>query len=223
MRQPLSIARLALALAATAAVGSAAAAPPADIVIRASDLSQATLHGAWTLAADGTSSDGIKLAAWRGFSMAAVRGCDDGGCISRSPAAAPDDYVDVWFNARAGTTYRLWLRLRNVAMDGRDSVWVQFSDATVNGSSAYAIDTTTALLVTLQGCPGCATSGWGWRDSSWALAQPSTVQFRSSGVHVMRIQPRTAGVEFDQVVLSPALYLNGPPGSPIDDMTIVRR
>ncbi len=184
-----------------------------DILIRASDMSQADMHGGWTLAADPTACDGIKLTAWY---------ADDGTSALDAPLAAPADFVDVSFEAPAGTPYRVWLRL-NSPDAGGDSVWLQFSDATVDGERAYAIHTATGLLVSMHPCAGCTTSGWGWRDTSWGLRQPSLVRFATAGPHTLRIQPRAPGVQIDQIVLSPGTYLDRAPGAPQDDVTVLRK
>ena len=190
----------------------------ADIVIQASNLSQAGLHGAWTLAADASSSDGIKLATWSGDCAVTDAGA------RTAPLATPADYFDVAFAAAAGTPYRVWLRLKALDYSGDcDFVWVQFSDALVGGRLAYQVGTPSGLLVRLQPCGGCGNSGWGWQDSSWRLAQPATVTFATNGVHTLRIQAGVRGVQIDQIVVSPGRYLTGAPGPSQDDVTSVRR
>jgi hypothetical protein len=93
-------------------------------VIYASDIAAATLHGAWTFVNDSTSLNGIELAT-----------PDNGVANTSQPLAVPSHYVDVPFNADGGTPHTVWLRLK--AMNNskyNDAVWVQFSDATLNGS-----------------------------------------------------------------------------------------
>lgn len=193
-------------------VDSLCAPSVAEIVIRACDISQRKLNGSWTLAADETSPNGIKLA------MAVY-----GPKAPDGPLADPADYLDLTFSARARTPYRLWLRMR--ASDDSsesDSVWVQFSDAQVRGRAAYRIGSGDALLVELEVCPGCGLSGWGWQDSSWSERQPATITFGAGGTHTLRIQAREPGVQIDQVVLSPVLYLEHAPGFSRDDPTVLR-
>jgi hypothetical protein len=217
MRQLLAIAPLVFALAGRAAAACDGPQGPAtDIVIQASDISQAGLHGAWTLALDATSSGGVKLVTWTSTSAVSD--------ARTAPLAIPADYFDVDFTAAAGTPYRVWLRLE--ALDDSidsDSVWVQFSDALVDGRLAYQMGTTSGLLVSLQPCSGCADSGWEWQDSSWRFGQPATVTFATTGVHRLRIQARTGGVQIDQIVVSPGTYLKAAPGPVRDDLTNVRR
>jgi hypothetical protein len=88
---------------------------------------------------------------------------------------------------------------------------------------AYQIGTTSGLLVNLENCYACGMSGWGWQNSSWWLAQPSTFVFTTAGPHTLRIQVREDGVMFDQIVLSPTMYLSTPPGPVVNDNTIVSK
>ena len=103
-----------------------------------------------------------------------------------------------------------------------DAVWVQFSDAQVNGAAIYPMHTTSGLLVNLANdSTGASVSGWGWQNMAYWLSQPTTVTFASTGSHTMRIQIREDGVQFDQIVLSPAQYSGAAPGPIARDNTIV--
>jgi PLD-like domain len=186
--------------------------PPAapNIVIYASDVT--VRNGSWTTASDSTSPNGIKLVT-----------ADAGFAQTSNPLAAPTDFFDVTFNANAGTPYTIWLRLQALAnQKTNDSVWVQFSDATVGGSIVYPINTTSGLLVNLA-TDGTASSlnRWGWQNGAYWLSQPTTVSFANNGSHTLRIQVREDGVQLDQIVLSPSTYLNSAPGSATNDGTIV--
>lgn len=197
--------------------------PDADIVIRACDISQAALTGAWTLSGDEGAAGGVKLVA-RTETSAGSDAVAAANALSHS-AANPIDYFDVTFTAPPDTPYRVWLRVR-IAGDVRtdvDAVWLQFSDALVNRRPAYREGTADALLIAAEPCSGCARSGWGWQDSSWSLNQPAIVTFADGGQHTVRIQAISPGVEIDQIVLSPRTYFNGPPGPSLDDATRVRR
>ena len=113
--------------------------PASDIIIYASDIPASALHGSWTTATDASSPNGIKLIT-----------PDLGVSNTAAPLASPTDYVDVTFNAIAKTPYTLWLRIQALGNSKwNDSVWVQFSDAIANGSSAYPINTTSGLDVNL--------------------------------------------------------------------------
>ncbi len=219
----LPIAVLLLAVPYNAAPAAVAAVSSAhDVVIHAEDVGQQDLHGVWTLASDETAADTIMLASWDATAIGDLAAATSR--IDERPLAAPDDFFDVRFTAAADTPYHLWLRLRSPDnVRWADSVWVQFSDARVDGRPAYELGTARGLLVSLEACGGCAPSGWGWQDSSWTFNQPATVTFASSGPHTLRIQVRGQGVQVDQIVLSPDRYLNRSPGAVQDDQTAVPR
>ena len=199
----------------TVSVTAPSGAPPpsSNIVIDASDVPAASVHGSWAKSSDATSAGGVKLAT------------TDVGMATTLPVANPTDYVDVTFNAPAGTKYTLWLRLQALGNSKfNDSAWVQFSDALANGSSVYPVGTTDALLVNLA-TDSAATSlnGWGWQNTAYWLSQATTVTFAAGAVHTLRIQVREDGVQFDQIVLSPSQYLSASPGPLSNDSTIVAK
>jgi hypothetical protein len=203
----------------TATIGSQTTPPPppppsgssSEIVVYASDLPASARHGTWTSASDAGSPNALKLST------------ADAGWESKSkPAASPVNYVDVPFSAPAGVRYNLWLRLKAAANSGaNDAVWVQFSDSLVNGVADYRMQTTAGLQVNLEASDTSGLSGWGWTNGSYWLTQPTVVTFAASGAHTLRIQVREDGVEFDQIVLSPAQFLNTAPGPAVNDNTIV--
>jgi hypothetical protein len=184
----------------------------AEVVIYAADIPAAALHGAWGFAADSASPGGQKLTT-----------ADQGIAQTDTPLAAPAHYVDVAFNARAGIAYTVWLRLKAHANSKwNDAVWVQFSDALVNGAPAYRMNTTSGLLVNLAtDSTASSLSGWGWKNNAYWLNQATTVTFAADGIHTIRIQVREDGVEVDQIVLSSQKYRHAPPGPATSDATIV--
>jgi hypothetical protein len=197
---------------ATGPVWSLTTAAAPNIVIYASDIPAAGLHGTWTVASDATAASGTKLIT-----------PDAGWASTSTPLATPADYIEVTFNAPANTPYAIWLRLQALNNSKyNDSIWVQFSDALANGSAVYALNSTSALDVNLA-TDASATSlnGWGWQNGAYWLSQPTTVSFASSGTHTIRIQVREDGVQVDQIVLSPTTYLSVAPGSVTRDSTIV--
>ena len=119
--------------------------------------------------------------------------------------------------------YRFWIRLRALNDDKfNDAVWVQFSDALVSGAAAYRIGTTQGLLVNLATDAGASSvRNWGWQNGAYWLNQATVVTFPTSGTRTVRVQVREDGVMVDQIVLSPAAYMNGAPGSVTNDNTIV--
>jgi hypothetical protein len=186
--------------------------PTPEIVIYASDIPAASLHGAWAAASDPTSPNGVKLAT-----------PDAGFATTNNPLAAPVHYIDITFTADANTPYRLWLRMQALNNNKyNDSLWVQFSDAMVNGASIYPINTTSGLDVNLAtDVNATSLNAWGWQNGAYWLSQPTTLTFPTSGTHTMRIQVREDGVQFDQIVLSSARFLSAAPGGPTNDSTIV--
>ena len=148
---------------------------------------------------------------------------DNGFASTNNALASPTEYIDVTFNANAGTPYTLWLRLQALARSKyNDSLWVQFSDALASGSPIYPLNSTSALDVNLATDAAAGSlNGWGWANGAYWLAQPTTFTFATSGTHTMRIQLREDGVQLDQIVLSPTTYLNTAPGPATSDATIV--
>lgn len=196
-----------LALLASPAV---AAAQNTNIVLYASDVS--VIAGNWARLSSTTGAGGQKMTS-----------NDRGWSSTNAPLAAPADYFEASFDASAGVSYRLWLRLRGAGNSKyNESVWVQFSDArTGTGAPLWPIGSTSALLVNLEDCSGCGISGWGWQDNAYWLGTSSVVRFAATGRHTIRVQTREDGVDVDQIVLSPSTYFNGPPGPTKDDVTIV--
>ena len=183
-----------------------------DIVIYANDVQASQLHGFWTKASDGSAAAGVKIIS-----------PDGQRAVVNSPLAAPADYVDVVFNAAAGTPYALWMRLLALNNDKfNDSLWVQFSDAQAGGGNVFPLNSTTGLLLNLAtDASATSLSRWGWQNGAYWLTQPTTLTFAASGAHTLRIQTREDGVQFDQIVLSPTTFRTQSPGSPTSDSTIV--
>jgi hypothetical protein len=201
---------------------TAQSAAPSNVVIYASDIPSSALHGVWQKASDSTSPNNVKL-------VTPVQTPNP----TSNAAASPTDFVDITFTANAGVPYTLWLRLQATNNSKfSDSIYLQFSDALVNGASVYPIGTTESLVVNLA-TDGTAASDqlWGWVNGAYWLTQAATVSFASSGSHTLRIQVREYGVQFDQIVLSPSQFYDatascptscaGAPGPVSNDGTIV--
>ena len=196
---------------AVALAGEAPSAAPGDLVLYASDA--VNRSGNWALASDSTTRGQVLSSIDRNWSTA------------NAPLAAPADSFTFTITAPANTPYHVWLRLRSGA-DSKynDSVFVQFSDAVdPGGNPVYRIGTTSGLLVNLQRCDGCALVAWGWVDGAYWLVQHPVLSFTSSGPHTIRVQTREDGVQFDEMVLSPAAYLVSSPGLAMNDRTRVLR
>ncbi|HEY1912072.1 MAG TPA: hypothetical protein VGG73_14195, partial [Vicinamibacterales bacterium] len=196
---------------------TAAAGPPppsGDVVIYASDIPAAGLHGNWAAATDPSSPNTTKLVT-----------PDNGLAFTDAALAAPTHYVDVTFTAAAGTPYRFWMRMQALNNSKfNDSLWVQFSDALANGSPIYPINSSSGLDVNLAAdSTGNGLSKWGWQNAAYWLSQPTTFTFATSGTHTLRIQVREDGAQFDQIVLSSGKYLTAAPGPVANDTTIVAK
>jgi len=186
---------------------------PTNIVVYASDVATAAIHGTlWSKATDSTSPSSVKLVTQ-----------DNGVANPNNPLAAPTDYFEVTFNADANTPYTIWLRLKATANSKfNDAVWVQFSDALAGGAPVYQLNSTSGLLVNLATDAGASSlNNWGWQNTAYWLSQATTLTFANSGSHTLRIQIREDGVQLDQIVLSPSTYLSSAPGSVTNDHTIV--
>ena len=182
----------------------------ADVVLYSSDI--ATIRGNWARVSASGAAGGLQMAS-----------TDRGWSTPDYPQTNPSDYLETTFSASAGTSYRVWLRLRaSNNSKWNDAVWVQFSDS-LNGSGAavYRIGTSSGLLVNLEPCKDCGVNGWGWQDNGYWTSQTSTIRFAASGTHTIRVQTREDGVQFDQIVLSPSTYASNAPGQPSGDATIV--
>jgi hypothetical protein len=141
-----------------------------------------------------------------------------------TPAANPQHYFEMTFNAEAGRPYRLWIRARaQNDFWGNDSVWVQFSGSvTSTGTPIFRIGTTSATDINLEDCSGCGLSGWGWQDNGWGVGVLGPqIFFQSTGIHTLRVQNREDGMSIDQIVLSPITYLNNSPGALKNDNTVL--
>ncbi|HEX5473906.1 MAG TPA: hypothetical protein VFX12_04510 [Vicinamibacterales bacterium] len=182
-----------------------------DVVIDASAVPSANLHGNWQKASVSGAANGTALV-----------NPNKGAAKITTPLASPASYVDVTFQAAAGVPYSVWFRARAQNDDyGNDSFYLQFSDARdAAGAPIAGIGTTDALDMVLEEGRGAGVSGWGWNDANYgSLAAP--VRFATSGAHTLRLQPREDGVEIDQIVISSVKYAGKRPGATRSDTTIV--
>jgi len=180
-----------------------------DVVYYGGDIASfGRTSGAWQIVrGDATSPEGVTLLT-----------PDNGQAVIDAPLGDPSDYLEVDFTTSTAAAYHVWLRLLATNNSKfNDSVWVQFSDATINGAPAYPIGSNSGLLVNLENCSGCGTSGWGFQDHAWWLNQSPVVTL-PAGRHTLRIQVREDGVMFDEVVLSPSRFMTTAPG-PVKDST----
>jgi phosphatidylserine/phosphatidylglycerophosphate/cardiolipin synthase-like enzyme len=189
--------------------------PPPDptIVLWTAQVPPTGIVGtAWQMLTDGSAAGGS--AVWN----------PDAGKAKIAPAlATPASYVEMTFNATAGTPYHLWIRLRaqNDSFSN-DSVHVQFNDSVdASGNATMQFGSTSSAEVLLQNGPtGTADHSWGWADNGWGTAGVN-VRFATTGSHTLRIQQREDGPIVDQIVLSPNTYLTTPPGPRQNDTKIL--
>jgi endonuclease/exonuclease/phosphatase family metal-dependent hydrolase len=192
--------------------GSRLDAAASEIVLYASEAAVAKGH--WASASSSGSAGGRSM-----------KSANNGFASADKPLASPGNYFETTFDAAAGTTYRVWLRLRAESNSKwNDAVWVQFNDSlTTSGSAIYRIGTTSALMVNLERCNSCGTSNWGWHNTAYWLSQQTSIRFASTGTHTIRVQTREDGVEIDQIVLSPVKYISSAPGPLTNDSTILSK
>jgi len=183
---------------------------PEEIVLIAKNANP--VAGNWRVVSDATAAGGAR-----------VEQPDAGVPKIPEPAAAPANYFELTFPARANTPYRLWLRARAQNNSyNNDSVYVQFSGSVTSaGATVNRIGSTQAITVVLEDCGGCGLAGWGWQDNGYGIGVLGPLMYFTGGTQTIRIQGREDGISIDQIVLSPVLYLNQPPGAVKGDTMIL--
>jgi hypothetical protein len=186
--------------------------PVAEVIVHA--WHAPILSGGWRVFQDATAADGLRLSHPNGGATAVT-----------TPLANPSNYFELQAWIEAGVPYHLWIRGKASGdLRSNDSVYVQFSTSVdASGNALYRIGTTSGALVQLADCNGCYPHAWGWQDNGTGknpgvFADP--VYFAITGWETIRIQTREDGLSIDQLVLSPALFLNAAPGMVVDDTTI---
>lgn len=192
MKASLTLVALAAALGAGAAAGQT---PAPDVVVHASTLPRSALSefAFW----DDAASPGGKL----------VGTANTGGELDPPPENDPN----VRFKVRVlgGVAYRCWVHMKVGAPKGvalANRLWLQFTGA-VDEGGRETLKPGTGSYLTAQ---GPTQQGWTWVGCN-AGSSPALVRFAAAGEVTVRIQAGMEGVGFDQVVLSPARFLNTPP------------
>jgi len=182
------------------------------IVLHASQIAAADIHGNWRFVSDLTAADSQRIEL-----------PDAGAPKVPTPLVNPDNYFELAFTAEANKPYRLWLRGRAQADSyNNDSVYVQFSGSvTATGAPVNLIQSTQAVPVVLEDCSGCGVAGWGWQDNGYGVGVLGPVLYFTPGPQRIRIQGREDGMSIDQIVLSPDTYLTTSPGATKHDTTIL--
>ena len=212
-----AVSRIAVAALLAASIGlpvRAQTTGPQTIVLWTANVPPSNVHGTWTQISDSNAAGHAALLN------------PNSGVSKIAPAlAAPVNYFEIAFNADAGVSYHLWVRLRASNNQlSNDSIHVQFSDAIdASGAPVARIGTTTSAEVVLQDGPsGASPHSWGWADNGWG-APGAPLSFAASGSHVLRVQQREDGAIVDQIVLSADTFASSAPGPRQYDTTILPR
>lgn len=192
-----ALAAIGFSVLALSAFVSRPQSPAPEVVVYASDLPGSALSefDFW----NDPASPGGKLA-----------GTPNGGGHLDPP---PENDPHVTFKVRVlkGVAYRCWIHMKVGPPKGESQanmLWVQFSDAVDKANrDAFRPGTDSYLTAT-----GPTRLGWSWVGCE--AAQP-LIYFRTGGEVTVRLQAGMEGVGFDQVVLSPARFLNQAPAEPV--------
>jgi hypothetical protein len=130
------------------------------------------------------------------------------------PPPEEDPHVMFKVPVRPGAAYRCWLHMKVGQAKGKSQanlVYVQFTDA-VDKANAEVLKPGTRDYLSAR---GPVREGWTWVGCDQADPKAkSLVSFRTSEVSV-RLQAGMEGVGFDQVLLSPARFLEKPPSETV--------
>lgn len=132
------------------------------------------------------------------------------------PPPENDPHVTFRVKVERGVPYRCWVHMKVGAPKGKakaNKVFVQFSDA-VDKAGKEVLRPGTGSYLTAK---GPEREGWTWVscDAVPPAASENLVSFRTGGEVTVRIQGGEEGVSFDQVVLSPARFLDKPPSEAV--------
>jgi hypothetical protein len=130
----------------------------------------------------------------------------------------PEDDPHVRFRVRVqrGVPYRCWIRMKVGKPKGKSQanlLYVQATNAVDRGGREVFKPGTGSYLA----AQGPAREGWTWVacDPVESASPDPYLRFRTSGEITVRVQAGMEGVGFDQVLLSPARFLNRPPSEAV--------
>jgi hypothetical protein len=127
------------------------------------------------------------------------------------PPPENDPHVTFTVKVQSGMAYKCWVHMKVGTPKGvskANKVWVQFSNA-VDKAGKEVLKPGSESYLTAE---GPTQQGWAWVACEMADAKSGyLVYFRSSGEITVRIQAGMEGVGFDQLLLSPARFLEKPP------------
>src|SRR2546422_9204784 len=177
-------------------------APPAEVVVYTSELPKSALFE-FEIWSDSASPGGKMV------------GTPNTGDMLHPPPEE-DPHVKFKVNVQSGVPYRCWVHMKVGAPKGfskANRLYVQFSNA-VDAANREVLKPGTASYLTAQ---GPTQQGWKWGGCDVAGGKPSDslVYFRASGEVLVHVQAGMEGVAFDQLLLSPAQFLEKPPSEAI--------
>jgi hypothetical protein len=131
------------------------------------------------------------------------------------PPPENDPAATFQVEVQAGIHYRCWIHMKVGAPKGKSQanmIWAQFSDA-VDDQDRETLRPHSKSYLTAE---GPRQEGWTWVacDPKGGPSAP-LVRFGKSGPIAVRLQAGMEGVGFDQVLLSPARFLEQAPSQPI--------
>ena len=130
------------------------------------------------------------------------------------PPPENDPSVSFKVPVRQGVPYRCWVHMKVGQAKGKSQanlVFVQFTGA-IDKANADVLKPGTADYLSAR---GPAREGWSWVGCDSADPSKQLVRFRTSGEVTVRMQAGMEGVGFDQVLLSPARFLEKPPSEAV--------
>ena len=132
------------------------------------------------------------------------------------PPPENDPHVTFKVEVQQGIPYRCWVHMKVGAPKVKSQanlLWAQFANA-VDKANKEVFKPGTGSYLTAQ---GPAQQGWSWVDFKLEdnSSEPALVYFRTSGEITVCLQAGMEGVGFDQLVLSPAQFLEVPPSEAV--------
>lgn len=182
---------------AAPATGGNSTQEAAEIVVYTSELPASALHefDFW----DDPASPGGRL----------VGTINTGGNLD--PPPENDPHVIFTVPVQSGVPYRCWVHMKVGAPKGvsqANKLWIQFSGA-VDAANQEILKPDSGSYLTAS---GPTHEGWAWVSCDSAdPASGQLITFRDSGEVTIRIQAGMEGVGFDQLILSPAAFLDQAP------------
>lgn len=132
------------------------------------------------------------------------------------PPPENDPHVIFKVPVQRGVAYRCWVHMKVGKAAGKSQanlLFVQFGDAVDEANREVLKPGTGSYLI----ARGPAREGWTWTACELPNGKGSAprIQFRTSGEVTMRLQAGMEGVGFDQVLLSPARFLDKAPSEAV--------